>query len=324
MRRTPLAGLAVALAAGAGLLVLGPDRAAPDDRPWPEAARGEVDAGAGFQPGLFLDTRTAIGADGDRLLLVTADASRQRRTGAAPYAPFTAAGTGVAWTETDDGGGTGIWAVDLPSGAPRLLTADTGDTVFAGIQEDLVIADGHVHWVAAGPDASTEFRSVPLAGGAVEVRTEPGEWTRTTWPWITDRAAEAAGRILMREPVSGREVRVTPGGAELTYCTPAWCRVTMLGTEGPGATDLMRPDGTERRRIAGRGASPAVTDVALLDRFEVLAEARPDAEALLVYDLRTGATVELAEAVSGAYGRGGLLWWSVGGTWQVIDLRTVS
>lgn len=72
-------------------------------------------------------------------------------------------------------------------------------------------------------------------------------------------------------------------------------------------------------------------DVAVLDRFEILAEPGPDADltgaaALLVYDVATGRTVAVAPSVDGAFAAGGMLWWSTGADsimWHTLDLRTV-
>jgi hypothetical protein len=105
-----------------------------------------------------------------------------------------------------------------------------------------------------------------------------------------------------------------------------------MTTDALARIDLMRPDGSARRRIAGGQAQAAVNDVAVLDRFEVLAEPGPDADvtgtaALLVYDVATGRTVEVAPAVDGAFTSGGMLWWSTGDVdtirWHTLDLRTV-
>ena len=127
------------------------------------------------------------------------------------------------------------------------------------------------------------------------------------------------------------------GGGELTTCDPVWCRVMVLSTVQGGSgglvrIDLMHPDGTGRRRIAGSAAGAAIIDVAELNRFEILSEAGPNAdltgtEGLLVYDIATGGTVDVSTAVSAAFSCGGVLWWSTGDQdatiWHTIDLRTV-
>jgi hypothetical protein len=346
--------LVVALGAGTALLLAGPDR---DPAPtsaratlataWPRAQRADFPAnlpdGPIFQPGLFLDARTAIGTapspDGRSLRLMLRGAEgevremRRRPLSQNPsFDHFAMAGDEVAWTESADGRPVEIWTADPRTRDARKLTADTGDAVFYGSQYDLVIADGRVHWVAGAGAEATEFRSVPLAGGEVRVRTEPGVWSLTTWPWVTSGAADPTGTTVLRDPTANQERRVPVSGAELASCTPAWCRVMVMAADGLARIDVMRPDGRDRRRIAGAGAGAAVGDVAILDRFEVLSEARPDsdltgAEGLLIHDIATGRTVDLSGSVSGAFSRGGVVWWSTGDqdslVWHTVDLRTV-
>jgi hypothetical protein len=108
--------------------------------------------------------------------------------------------------------------------------------------------------------------------------------------------------------------------------------VLVTTTDGLARIDVMRPDGSDRKRIAGGEARAALPDVAILDRFEVLSEPRGDSdltgtEALLIADLQTGRTIDVAPAVDGAFSRGGVLWWSTGDqdhiVWHTLDLRTV-
>jgi hypothetical protein len=353
LTRTSIAGLVVAVGAGAALLLLGPDREppAPPARAaladaWPRAHRadlpGNLADGPIFQPGLFLDARTAIGTapspDGRSLRLVMRGAEgevrelRRRPLSEAPvFDHFAVAGDRLAWTESA-GRRTEIWAAGTGGGAPRRLTADTGDALFYGTPYDLVIAGRRVHWVAAAGAEATEIRSVALTGGEVRVRTEPGVWSLTTWPWLTSGAADQAGTTVLRDLTANREQRVPATGAELASCTPAWCRVVVSGADGPARIDVMRPDGGERRRIAGGGATAAINDVAVLDRFEVLSEARPDSdltgeEGLLVYDIGTGRTVDLTATATAAGAGNGVVWWSTGDqdslVWHTVDLRTV-
>jgi hypothetical protein len=362
-RRTAPAGLAVALAAGAGLLFLPADSddPAPAERAslastWPGAARAELPGytpdGPVFQPGAFLDARTAIGtapsadARSLRLLLRRADGElRELRRLPLDRNPvfdsFTVAGGDVVWTESADGGGVQVWTARTDGGKARLVTRDTGDPVFYGSQHDLVVAGGRVHWAAASPggaaggDAAptaTDIRSVPLTGGKVTVRTEPGAWAQSAWPWLVEGATDGTGTTRLRNPSTSRDVTVDTTGAELATCSPAWCRVVVMSSAGAQRIDMMRPDGADRRRIAGGAAVPAVTDVALLDRFEVLAEPLTASDLngeqrLLVYDVASGRTVEVAAAVTGAFARGGVLWWSTGDqdslAWHTLDLRTV-
>ena len=420
--------LAVAVAATVALVVIGP-AAGPAPPPpgrvnvataWPEVRRADFDPalpdGPLFTPVLFLDPATAIGtaptpdARWVRLLLRagTGEPRELRRLplGEEPqFEAVTALGDDLVWTESTAGRPqVRIWHARRSGGPARLLTADTGNALFYGNQDDLVIADGRVHWAAAPPPPSrrgdqlrrrtaptsvapsprddrpptrtaptaslpsprndqppprtaptpswagpsepggydnfspsstagavartTEVRSVSLGGGAVAVRTEPGgEWALSAWPWLYD---EQEGRL--RNLATGRDREVVTRGPETATCSPVWCRVMVMSGDGLARIDLMHPDGSGRRRIAGAAAQAAVADVGVLDRFEVLSEAGPGSDltgtaGLLVYDVATGRTVDVAGGVDGAFTGGGMLWWSTTAeddtiTWHALDLRT--
>jgi hypothetical protein len=91
--------------------------------------------------------------------------------------------------------------------------------------------------------------------------------------------------------------------------------------------DLMRPDGSDRHRIAGGTASAAVSDVALLDRFEVFSTVDATGRSLLVYDERSRSSTLVADNTSQVLARGGMLWWQTGeqdtAEWHALDLRTL-
>jgi hypothetical protein len=354
-RRWTVAALLVALAAAAALLLWDPRRDPPAPagpvplaEAWPQAQRsdlpGNVPDGPVFQPGIFLDARTAIGTapspDGGsmRLLLRSPDGTlrelrRMPLRDNPTFDTMAAAGRVVVWTESSDAAKLQLWTVDLDAGTPRRITTDTGDAVFYGSQHDLAIADGRVHWTAASGDGKlTEIRSVPLTGGAVTVRQEPGAWALSAWPWMTDGVADRTGTTVLRDLSSNREMRVSTTGAELTTCSPVWCRVMVMSGDGLARIDVMHPDGSSRKRIAGGTAGAAVPDVAILDRFEILSETGPDSDltgtaGLRVYDITTGRTVDVSPAVDGAFSRNGMLWWSTGDqdsiVWHTLDLRTV-
>ncbi|AGL17394.1 hypothetical protein [Actinoplanes sp. N902-109] len=353
-RRSGWAGLAVAVAA-AGLLVTAPGRQDPPapaqrvalDQAWPGAQRAELRGnlpdGPVFHPETFLDARTAVGtapsSDGTslRLLLHTAggqprELRRRPLAGSPEFGTVTVAGNDLVWSESTDDRRVSLWAASLTGTSVRRLTGDAGDAVFGGSQFDLVAAEGRVWWVTAGSAGVTQIRSVPLRGGPVSVREEPGEWALTAWPWITDGTGDHIGTRTLRALTSNREMRIGTTGTELSTCTPVWCRVMVLTGEGLARIDAMHPDGTARRRIAGGGARAAVTDAGVLDRFELLSEPGPDSdltgtEGLLVYDLSTDRTVEVTTAAAGVLSRNGVLWWATGDQddlrWHTLDLRTV-
>ncbi|GAB2602946.1 hypothetical protein Aab01nite_85150 [Paractinoplanes abujensis] len=358
-RWTTAVALAVALAAGTALIAGGPgdDTTTAKGPPartsasaaWPGAQRADMPAGLAdgplFAPSIFVDATTAVGTaptpagSEQRLLLRTGNQVREWRRlpldGNPQFEAFTVSDGRVFWVESAAGRGTSLWTAAVAGGPARRLLADMGRAVFFGNQYDLVVADGQVHWTAAPDDGAeqTEVRSVPVGGGQVSVRTEPGQWSLSAWPWLVDDGS-TSGEPRLRNLATRRDVPIAAAGAmDVLTCGPAWCRSMVMGAETLARIDLVRPDGTERRKIAGGAAQSAITDVAVLDRFEVLAEPGPDtdvtgAAALVVYDIATGRTVDIAPDADGAFARGGMLWWSTTKddddiTWHTLDLRTV-
>jgi hypothetical protein len=370
-RLAELAGLVVALVA-AGLLVGQgpPGRAAPAAAvssgvvslaaAWPRAAisstPGRVADGTPYAPALYLDARTSVGIatgrDGTaRLLLRDGDrppVELRRLPGSQnpQFAGFTAAGDDLVWAEStvsaDGRGQTRIWRAGWRTGrraAPLTGadgdTGDTGDVVFFNSQYDLVLAGGRVYWAAAArtDDPQTEVRSVPLRGGAVSTRRVPGAYSLGAWPWLVSAANGQAGPVGLLNLSTGQKITVPSAATELVTCSSAWCRVLVLSASaGPVRFDLMRPDGSQRQRVAGATASAAVQDVALLDRFEVVSMAdgkgsATSSQRLLVYDARARRLVQVADGVGTVQARAGVLWWSTGDnealTWHALDLRTL-
>jgi hypothetical protein len=362
-RTVGLAGLGVALAAAGTLLVLTPDQKQPTGpqpprtvaQVWPDAERADLTGGLPggplYSPVYFLDAKTSLGtapgpggAD-QRLLLRAADGSvRELRRlpidGTPQFGGFVRAGDEVAWAEsvsgTDGAARTQLWVANVATGgAARLLTEDTGDVVLFNSEYDMVIAGGRLHWVSVSPrgETATEIRSVPLAGGAVSVRTEPGAWALSAWPWLVSAGSGQTGPVQLRNLDTEQVTTVEAAATELATCGPSWCRVLVLAGDGPSRIDLMRPDGSDRRRVAGGAATASVIDVALLDRFEVLSQSGGDqsapisAQQLLLYDLKEKRVVVVADGVGIVQSRGGLLWWSTGENettaWHTLDLRTL-
>jgi hypothetical protein len=358
-----LVGLAVALAAARALIALPSTRPGPAGQPspltvervWPKAQRADLPAGLpdgpAFSPVFFLDARTSLGTapspDGTQLRLVlrAADgAARELRrlpiASTPQYGGFALSGEQFAWAEsTADAGGKGhaeLWSTNLRSDQPpRRLTADTGDVVFFNSQYDMVINAGRLYWaaVAPGQETATEVRSVALTGGAVSVRTEPGAWAMSAWPWLTSVGSGASGPIQLQDLKARKLIDVKAAGTELVTCSPAWCRVLVRAGDGPARMDLMRPDGTDRRRVSGRDATASLSDVAVLDRFEVfsLSDAQRTAtntQQLMLYDIQRKENVVVADGAGMALCRGGVLWWSTGNNeatvWHTLDLRSLS
>ena len=350
--------LAVALLAGLALIVLAPtgDRA-PAARTgpvsaaeqWPDAVRadmaGSVPDGPSYQPVWFLSATESIGtaptpdASAQRLMRRAADGTvtelhREPLSRNPAYGGFTASADTFAFSVSIADGGTTLYALPLTGGGEaRRLTADTGDIVFFNSQYDMVIADGRLHWVAvaAGDEPATELRSVALTGGAVRKTTQQGAWARAAWPYLVS-ATNQLGPVQVRNLATNRVTEVATGGTELATCSSAWCRVLVLAGDAPARTDLMRPDGTDRRRVIGGDGNAATVDVAILDRFEIVSAAGADngttsSQQLFVHDLTTKETVQVATGVGVVICRGGILWWSTGDVddtvWHTLDLRTI-
>lgn len=346
MRR--VVGLGAALVA-AGAMLLVPSAVRRTATPpvnarvaWPSAQRGVLPAalsdGARYDPAVFLDVRESVGTasttDGRslRLLLRRANGSvRLLRTLPAAGDPaFTSAaiaGHILVWAETTRDSGE-LWTIDLSTpGTPRRLTADLGDARFSQSQYDLVVAGGRVYWVAAGADDTTQVRSVLLTGGRADVRTEPGRWALTAWPWLT-----GGGTGRLRNLVTGQDRVVASNGRGRTACSPLWCRVVSLGNDGSSQIHLMRPDGSDRRQIAAGTASNVITDIAVLDRFEVFSQRNGNSDLtghiqLLIYEIATRTIVEVSPDATDVAYRAGVLWWSAGSQEALIrhtlDLRTL-
>ncbi|MEH1124534.1 hypothetical protein [Micromonospora sp. CPCC 206061] len=359
--RAPLGGviaLVAALAAAGTLLALspngsepaGPPRVRTVDQAWPDAKRADIPGvlpdGAPYSPAYLLDAGTSIGTatdpGGGVLRLVLRDAAgtvrelRRLPAGGSPqYSGFTRAGDELVWAEsvTTDGGAarTEMWIANATGGAARKITGDTGDVVFFNSQYDMVIDAGRLYWVAVAPgqDQVTEVRSVPLAGGEVTVRTEPGAWALSAWPWLVSAGSGQSGPVELRDLGSGKVTTVAATAAELVTCSPEWCRVLVLAGNGPARIDLVRPDGADRRPVADGAATASVIDVALLDRFEVLSQGTDlTTQRLLLYDLRSKESTVVADGAGMVLARGGLLWWSTGdtqaATWYTLDLRSLA
>lgn len=358
-------GLVAALAAAAWLLSLSPGPAggggARSATPslgsvWPDATRGSVSGslpdGTAYTPNFFLDAGTSIGQAltpdeaSVRLLVVRApDSVRELRRLPATAAPqffgFTAAGGRVAWAESvADATGTrttSMWVTRAGGvDAAHRIMPDAGDVRQTDSAHELAIVDGRLHWtvVAPGDTPTTELRSVALDGGGARSEPVPGLWSPVGWPWLLDASgAVVGGRVRLMDRVQRATKDVATGQTDFPECGATWCRVLVLDDAGDGRVDLVRVDGTQRRRIAGSDMGFPVTDVAVLDRFEVLTSFASGARVgqgrpLLLYDLARAGVVTVAPDAVTVFSRGGFLWWSSGFedrvSWNAVDLRTLS
>jgi hypothetical protein len=306
--------------------------------------------GTRYTPLLYLDANTSVGTaptgagEQIRVLLRTATSVRELHrvaaTGYPQFDGFTTDGDTLVWAESltspHSPVRTSIWWVNWRRPGPaRLVTSDTGDAVFFQSQYDLVLNRGRVWWVAvqAGRTAMTQVRSVPVTGGRVSMTRQAGSFALTAYPWLVTVSTSQSTPIELVNLATRHRIRVATGPTESARCSPTWCRVVVLGAGGPQHIDIERPDGTQRRRIAGGNASAVVSDVALLDRYEVITIDGPTPSAvgapsggqlLTVYDLSTGRSTLVAAGVAQVGAHGAMLWWSTGSatapTWSAIDL----
>lgn len=352
-RIRPGVGLVAALAASGLLLALPPAAVgrpagpAPAALAWPAAQKATLPAalpdGTAYEPGVFADARTSAGTapsrDGkaSRLVVRAADGSvRQLRTLPSARNPsfqsLTVGGDQLFWFERTDAG-LELWAADLRPGRPaHRVTVDAGQARFYRSDDDLVVAEGRLHWVASGPAGATEVRSVALGGGPVDVRPVPGTWRLLSWPWMVDGVADTRGARTLHNLATGRDTTIARPRKGATDCSEAWCRIVSLDDDGFSRIELMRPDGGERHEIAGGTAATEIVDVAPLGRFEVFVRIGRNAELtgsaqLLVHETATRRTVEVSPDAGNVTYRNGVLWWTTGNQESFVrhslDLRTV-
>ncbi len=347
-------GLAVALAA-AGIL-LGLPWPHPPGTDWtlaeaypgvrPVGVPGMVDGGWAYTPMVFMDARTSAGTavSGRReRLVVLIDGAVVRvlrdldRALAPQFSGVTVAGRNLVWLEQTAERGrpavAKIWSAPWEdAGTPTVLSDQPGDFAFFGSDDDLTVVGGRLVWVAVAPGTAvrTEVRTVPLAGGVTTTRTVDGAWQSVGGGVLaTSLTAEGSATSLLDLRTGGR--REVPGQpTELVSCGPDWCRVLVLGGDGGVARiDVMRPDGTGRRRVASGGVSAALADVARLGRWEVYSRAGLAATTLadqqvLLYDIRERRLITVTDGAGQILGRDGWIWWSAADAWQALDLRSLT
>ncbi|GAA3212243.1 hypothetical protein GCM10010532_037400 [Dactylosporangium siamense] len=357
-----MSALVVAVACAGVLVVAGGDRdrrtgpdAAPDAGPpplssrWPAARTsttvGRLADGMSYVPALYLDVAVSIGTapTPDRLaerLVLRGELGAERVLRQVPasvrpqFFGLTADRGHLYWVEvvqSAEGTASSIWRAPVTGGAPAaMVTADAGAGQFYDRQDDLVVADGAVHWVArreGGDTAMTELRSVPVAGGKVDIVTLDGDLLLTGWPWLTSRGRGTAAVVLVNA-ATGRRVAVPSSAAERVTCTPVWCRTTTALGADVARFELMQPDGSQRRQVGAATVLPATTEVAPLDRFEVVADRGGGTARLLLYGIDSRTFTLIAVGVGSAVTRQGMLWWSTGeqdaAEWHAVDLRTLT
>lgn len=362
------AAATAALTAAAVLLFLPTPRTAAPAAPagpltlataWPKARTLNLAAtmpdGSRFFPAVVLDAGHLVGtvtaADGNHTSLVELTVANPTHPRVL-QAYDTAAGTSIDaiaaadghiyWmTNTPDDQGhphTSLYRADA-TGEPRKLTDDTGQPDYYGTQYDLQVAGGRISWVATrtvNPPAS-ELRSIAVDGGPVAVRPLDITYALTAWPWLT--STPSLGQPLIElNAVTGQRRTIQPRAGEQLACSATWCRGTISNAKSAVIT-MRHLDGNGQIRVNADGEGSATMDVAVLDRFELLAaplggpaatseNSRPAATSakLTMYDLKTHRRI--AVAVAAAEGvHGTWLWWSTGDNetlaWHLLDLTTL-
>jgi len=362
-RTAGLVGLVLAVLAAGRLLTM-PEPAAPPPAAvaetsvtdlWPAAtvvrSAGRLADGRAYTPWYHLDGNVSVGTaltgDGSAMRLVVRSGAGSAATerelmrlpsaGNPQFNGFATAGDDLVFMVSASGDAANsasmLYRAKWSTGAASVLARDTGQVVFFNSQYDVVVADGRAYWAAAGEGGQfTEVRSVPLTGGRVTAQRVDGMYALSGWPWLTSAGGSQGGPVELRNLATGERRSVGGQPNELVNCGPAWCRVMILGASGqPARTDVMRPDGSDRKRVAAGTISSAVLDVALLDRFEVLSQTSANgtgALKLMLFDVPSGRSTVLAAGVATVQARGAIVWWSTGEQeaveWFTLDLRTLT
>jgi hypothetical protein len=307
----------------------------------PVTVKGAVADGARYTPLFFLDGLRSVGTanapDGaSRLILMTPAGERELRrlpkAQTPEFAGFAVQDQRLVWLElTNKADGTAetkLWTIDNETAAPDMITADTGDVALFDKRDDVVIHDGKVSWAAAARTESpvTEIRTVPVKGGKVTVRNVEGAYSVATWPWLTTVNLGQDGPIELLNIESQERVVVGVQANELMACSPVWCRSVIIGsTAASTVIEVLKPDGSQRLRVASGNVAASSVDVALLDRYEIYTYGSGK---LAIYDLKDRRMFIVAKTTSRVASRGAVLWWSTGDNettvWHALDLRTLA
>ena len=317
---------------------------------WPGAHPFAIPAGfpdgSTYTPAVVLDATASVGmiasADGQQTDLALVPATGPPRilqsqsvSDGGSFDGITATADRIYWmhtlTDTDGQAKTSLWTASRSGGPAAELTGDVGAPAFSGSEYDVQVVGDRLEWAGSRP-GGTELRSIPLAGGRVTVRAVPGAWALSAWPWLVTapRASDQRPRLHNMDTGAETAVRVPPD--QQATCSPTWCRTIPNNAAAATETDLVRPDGSDRR-VVGRATDAAIaSDVALCDRFEVLlttatTSGQVAVSRLALYDIAGKRLVQVEAAATNAGARGDFLWWSTGDNetiaWHGLDLRTL-
>jgi hypothetical protein len=301
---------------------------------------GALVDGSAYTPRLYVAADTSVGvavaADGSlRVVLARSPGSftelhARPAADAAQVGGFAIAGDTVVWMETTTRGSS-LWRASLAAGGPAAqVTTDTGEISFSGLPTEVQLRDGEVRWTAraSGSTPRTELRSVQVTGGRVSWDRVDGELLLSAPPWAVSVPGGPGSPVVLRNLDTDETTTLTPAPNEAATCSPTWCRNPVPGTAGLAGVDILRPDGTDRRTVAGPEATPTAADAVLLDRYVPLAIDRDDGVGLSVYDIDSGKLRQVALRAADVGGRGGILWWSTGLgtqlTWHALDLSRLT
>jgi hypothetical protein len=321
---------------------------------WPSAtvarSPGRLGDGRAYTPWFHRDPSTSVGTaltgDGNMMRLVVRVGTAERELLRLPakenpqfngFATVASPGDDFVFMVSASGDAVNttsvLYRASWNTGPASVLTADTGAVIFFNSQYDVLIQDSRVYWAAAGESGQfTEIRSLPLTGGRVASQRIDGAYALSAWPWLTAAGGSQGGGVELRNLTTGERRAVSGQPNELVNCGPAWCRVMILGASGqPARTDVMRPDGSDRKRVAAGTISSAVLDVGLVDRFEVLAQTTVSGTGtlkLMLFDIPSGRSAVLAIGAATVQARGTVVWWSTGEDeaveWFALDLRNLT
>ncbi len=311
--------------------------------PKPVDVPGMLLDGATYVPRLFLNGETSVGiatsVDGTVRVILTGpsgsftELSRLPASDNAQVNGFAVSGDTLVWMELVARSGAApvytLWRTAWRTNAkPTQVTTNTGEVAFYGLESDVVVAGDTATWtaIASGPSNETEVRTVPLAGGQVSIKRLTGEFALTKPPWAVSVSAGRGSVISLINLSTDATATVTTGATEVAACSPTWCRITVTSDTSLVGIELMHPDGSDRRKVAGSEATPTVADPTLLDRYVPLATDRGDGGVgLSLHDLETRKTELVTAQAANVQGRNGVLWWSTGAgitlTWHAVDLR---
>jgi hypothetical protein len=339
---------------------------------WPQASIGEIPGvlpdGSSYEPlavgaGVSVGQETSTGAQGGQttsLTVVTSGGTRRLREfpadGSTRLAAVMIGGSQAFWLESSPlatvGPPTTLWAADLPGGAPHLLASDPSSVLTVDPPYDLVLANGHLHWLAFRTDGG-EVHSVPVTGGQVSAQVLPWVYSIIGWPWLATPMPGDHGPKHLLNVETGEQIDIDAPYTRELACVPGWCRVSTYDGMNIVEVGTMHTDGSHYQVLSQFGRYYTVNDQPMLiGRFEV--EGQPAAsptpsgtstadtsntvidtgtpvpDTLWLVDVANGRRVQLTTDFAQGFHSddNGHIWWSTGTgnapMWHTLDLRSLT